>query len=286
VGRAFKRVAHVSNNSDAILAEALDAIDGLSESDWHVVRSIDGLTDAGLRNAYPSVSYITGFAKRARTKKIVLALLTDDRMRRVWQSIDKSLESAHKALLEDVKGLSEARSKRPLYFDPEKFDKDESKISCLIARECVRELSWSSPVNSKAKYIANLRKISKGLDRIAGQIRHDTHFNEGAHMREVWQGTKNFPDRTAAGVLDMLSWQARLSEHFPNDRLRRGGLAQTRKLNLIDALGQVFLRVFEKPMDSEVAVIVSVVTAIEVSPTEVKTERTRYSVDPLPFQFR
>jgi hypothetical protein len=277
VGGAFEGAADVNNSwSDSVLAEAFDAIDDIAESDWHVVRSVDGLTDNGLKNAYPPVSYIIGFGKPARVKKIVLALLKDDRMRMVWQSIDRSLESAHSALLEDVERLSEAKSKRPFFFDPEKIGKDESKVSCLIARECVREMTRSSLANSKAKYTADLNAISDALHKIGEQLQHDTHFN-------------HFAGRTAGKPLKELvdlSLLARLAAKNPPDFIRRGGQAQTRKLNLIDGLGQVFLKVFNKPMDSEVADIVSVVTDTDVSAAEVKTERTRYQGDPTPFVYR
>jgi len=262
--------------SNASLGAAYDAIDDIAESDWHVVRSIDRGTDEGLRGAYPQVAYITGFGKPARVKKIVLALLTDDRMRRVWQTIDLSLESAYKALIQDIKSLSKANSKRPFYFDPDKIDKDESKIACLIARECVREMSRSSLAHSRAKYTADLSAISDALHRIGEQLQHDTHFNR-------------FAGRTDGEPLDelvMLSRITRLVATHPPDLIRRGGLAQTRKLNLIDGLGQVFLKVFKKPLDSEVADIVSVVTGIEVSAVEVKTERTRYNGEPIPFVYR
>jgi hypothetical protein len=258
--------------SDSALAAAYDAIEDIAESDWHVVMDIDRLTDHGLRNSYPSVAYITGFGKPAKAKKIVSALLTDHRMRRVWQKIDQALECAYEALIQDIESLS---SKQAFDFDPSRIDKDESKISCLIARECIREMAMTSLADSKAKYAADLRKISDDLQRISERLRHDTHFSK-------------FSGRTAGEPLLELGVLSRIAlmvaDHPPD--LRRGGLAQTRKLNLIDGLGQVFLRVLKRPMDSEVADIVSVVTNTDVSASEVKTERTRYNADPIDFIFR
>lgn len=277
MGGTFTRPSGVNNSwSDSVLAEAYDAIDGVAKSDWHVVGSIDYGTDKGLVNSYPPVAYIAGFGKPAKIKKIVWALLADDRMRAVWQSIDRSLEIEHKALIVDVERLSKAKLKQPFYFDPGKFDKDQSRIACLIARECVREMTRSSLADSKAKYSADLVAISDALHGIGEQLQHDTHFNRLAGRT----------DGEPLSELVALSRIARLAAMYPPDQIRRGGSAQTRKLNLIDGLGQVFVKVLKKPMDSEVADIVSVVTSIEVSPAEVKTERTRYSRDPSLFVYR
>jgi hypothetical protein len=262
----------MSTWSDASLVAAYDAIDDIAESDWHIVMDIDRVTDHGLRNSYPPVAYITSFGEPAKAKKIASVLLTDHRMRQVWQKIDQALEFAHEALIQRIERLS---SRQRFDFDTSKFDKDESKISCLIARQCVREITMTSLADSKAKYAADLRKISDDLQRIGERLRHDTHFSK-------------FSGRTAGEPLlelDVLSKIAFMVADHPPD-LRRGGLAQTRKLNLIDTLGQVFLKVFDKPMDAEVADIVSVVTGTDVNAAEVKTERTRYHVDPISFVYR
>jgi hypothetical protein len=258
--------------SDASLVAACDAIDDITESDWRVVLDVDRRTDNGLRNTYPPLSYVAGFGKPAGAKKIVLRLLTDDRMRSVWQTIDRSLESAHEALIQSCIEILKGQSIQGFDFDPSKFDKDESRIACLIARECVRAMAWTSLADSKAKYTAEMEAISHDLHGIGERLSQDTHFKRFAGR-----------DGEALEGLLVLSRIARLVATHPPDLIRRGGLAQTRKLNMIDGLGQVFLKVLRKPMDSEVADIVSVVTGIEVSATEVKTERTRYSRDPSPF---